>query len=147
MRQHKKAALQGGPAGGPKKGRGAAAPGKTAKRLLGLVTKRHRLRLVLVVIFILLSAVAGVAGSLFLQVLIDDYITPLIGSESPAFGGLARAILGMAAVYGCGVMATLLYNRMMVSIAQGCSRRYATTCFPICRRCPSATLTPIPTAS
>ncbi|MCI8443139.1 MAG: ABC transporter ATP-binding protein [Provencibacterium sp.] len=119
MRQHKKAALQGGPAGGPKKGRGAAAPGKTAKRLLGLVTKRHRLRLVLVVIFILLSAVAGVAGSLFLQVLIDDYITPLIGSESPAFGGLARAILGMAAVYGCGVMATLLYNRMMVSIAQG----------------------------
>ena len=107
------------PADGPGGRRGAAAPMKTAKRLLGLVTAGHGARLALVMFFILVSAAAGVAGSLFLQVLIDDYITPLIGETNPAFSGLLRVILGMGAIYACGAAATLLYNRMMVAIAQG----------------------------
>lgn len=106
-------------AGGPGGRRGAADPAKTAKRLLALVTAGHRASLAFVMIFILVSAAAGVAGSLFLQVLIDRYITPLIGSENPDFSGLLRAILGMGAIYACGTAATLLYNRMMAAIAQG----------------------------
>lgn len=51
--------------------------GKTAKRLLSYVFK-YKGRLVVVLISILASALTGVASSLFLQTLIDDYIEPLL---------------------------------------------------------------------
>ena len=46
---------------------------KAAKRLLSYITKQYKLRFALVLLCIILSTLAGVAGSLFLQVLIDDY--------------------------------------------------------------------------
>lgn len=93
--------------------------GKTIKRLLDYVTKGYRISFLFVLVCILLSSVAGVIGSKFLQVLIDDYITPLLLADHPEFGGLFRAILTMAGIYLIGVIATLLYNRFMVVIAQG----------------------------
>ena len=102
------------PAGGAK----PQAAGKTAARLMSYVGQ-YRGQFCFVLLCILISAVAGVAGSLFLEVLIDDYITPLIAQENPAFGGLLRAILGMAGIYLLGILATYVYNRLMVVIAQG----------------------------
>jgi ATP-binding cassette subfamily B protein len=67
---------------------------------------------------ILLSTAASVAGSLFLQVLIDDYIKPLSQVSNPVFSGLAQAVLMMAVIYLIGVTAALVYNRFMVVIAQ-----------------------------
>ena len=61
--------------------------GKAAKRLLGYVWKGHKGQLIAVLICILVSAITGVAGSLFTQRLIDDYITPLLLSPSPVFTG------------------------------------------------------------
>ena len=100
------------PAGGAK----PQAAGKTAARLMRYVGQ-YRGQFCFVLLCILISAVAGVAGSLFLEVLIDDYITPLIAQENPAFGGLLRAILGMAGIYLLGILATYVYNRLMVVIA------------------------------
>lgn len=62
--------------------------GNAAKRLLGYVWKGHKGQLIAVLICILVSAITGVAGSLFTQRLIDDYITPLLLSPSPVFTGL-----------------------------------------------------------
>lgn len=93
--------------------------GKTIKRLLSYITSKYKAPFVLVLICILLSAAAGVAGSLFLQILIDDYITPLLSVANPVFSGLLRAILIMACIYMIGVISTFVYNRMMVVIAQG----------------------------
>ena len=76
-------------------------------------------RLLLVVVCILISAVAGAAGSLFLQALIDEHIAALLVSPDPVFTGLLRALAGMAVIYLAGVAATLLYNRLMVTVAQG----------------------------
>lgn len=59
------------------------------------------------------------AGSLFTQRLIDDYITPLLLSPSPVFTGLLQAILMMAVVYLAGTLAAFAYNRIMVSVSQG----------------------------
>ena len=70
-------------------------------------------------ICILVSAITGVAGSLFTQRLIDDYITPLLLSPSPVFTGLLQAILMMAVVYLAGTLAAFAYNRIMVSVSQG----------------------------
>ncbi|MCI8553841.1 MAG: ABC transporter ATP-binding protein [Clostridiales bacterium] len=97
---------------------------KTAARLLSYIFRRYSGTFVLVLLCILVSAGAGVAGSLFLQLLIDGYITPLLaavlsGQGNPSFSGLLSAILGMGAIYLAGVAATYLYNRLMVVIAQG----------------------------
>ena len=92
--------------------------GKTAKRLLSYVFK-YKGRLVVVLISILASALTGVASSLFLQTLIDDYIEPLLIEAVPNFAGLFTAIIFMAGIYIIGVVATLLYNRLMVTVAQG----------------------------
>ncbi|MGN1235667.1 MAG: ABC transporter ATP-binding protein, partial [Christensenellaceae bacterium] len=72
-----------------------------------------------VVVCILLSAVASAASSMFLQSLIDDYITPLLGSDSPVFTGLLKALICIGVIYLIGVLSTLFYSRMMVTIAQG----------------------------
>ena len=101
----------------PKKKKGGL--GATGKRLFGYIMKRHKAAFAVVFVCIVISALAGVAGSMFLQILIDDYITPLIGAENPVFTALLQAILTMAGIYAIGVVATYLYNRFMVVIAQG----------------------------
>ncbi|WP_249293985.1 ABC transporter ATP-binding protein [Fumia xinanensis] len=91
---------------------------KTVKRLLSYFGT-YKLQFTFVLICIVISAVAGVLSSLFLQTLIDDYIEPLLIAAAPNFSGLLRMILVMAGIYLIGVLATLFYNRVMVVIAQG----------------------------
>lgn len=93
--------------------------GKTIKRLMGYVVGTFKLQFAFVFIAIILSALAGIAGPLFLMVLIDDYITPLLGQQTPEFTGLFQAILLLAAVYYIGVLCTFIYSRLMVNIGQG----------------------------
>lgn len=81
--------------------------------------KGYKGQLVFVVVCILLSAAASAVSSLFLQTLIDDYIVPLLGISDPVFGGLVRALTCIGTVYLVGVLSTLFYNRVMVTIAQG----------------------------
>lgn len=92
---------------------------QTVKRLLAYITGKYKWHLVLVLGCLVLSSLAGVAGSLFLRVLIDDYITPLLGVTDPDFGGLLQAITAMAGIFLVGVAATFLFNWMMAIIAQG----------------------------
>lgn len=92
--------------------------GKTIKRLFSYVLK-YKVRLVVVLVSILVSALTGVASSLFLQTLIDDYIEPLLLEAVPNFAGLLTTICFMAGIYLVGVVAALLYNRLMVTVSQG----------------------------
>lgn len=91
---------------------------KTVKRLMSYVVKEHKLEIGAIVVCILISAFAGVAGSMFIGTLIDDYITPLLGMTNPVFDPLLKAIIFMACIYVTGVFATWLYNFLMVGIAQ-----------------------------
>ena len=92
---------------------------KTAKRLLGYITKNYKKHLVIVFICIILSSVAGVAGSMFLGTLIDDYISPLLLEPTPVFTGLLKAIITMGLIYLVGVISTFVYTRIMARISQG----------------------------
>lgn len=92
--------------------------GKTILRLLSYL-KDYRKEFIVVLICILLSAVASAVSALFLQSLIDDYITPLLASSEPVFNELLKALAVIGAVYLTGTFATLFYNRIMVTIAQG----------------------------
>ena len=92
---------------------------KTFKRLMKYITKNYKKQFIFVIICIIISAIANVLGSAFLETLIDDYITPLLQEVNPVFTGLLKAIGMMALIYVVGVVSTLLYNRIMVSISQG----------------------------
>ncbi|MGX7265364.1 ABC transporter ATP-binding protein [Enterococcus crotali] len=94
-------------------------PLKTLKRLFSYMFKKYKFLLVLVMILILLSTFANVRGSLFLQVVIDDYITPLLGQSNPNFSGLLKAITTMALIYGVGIISNLGFNLIMVRISEG----------------------------
>ena len=74
-------------------------PKKTLGRLMKYIQKGYGVQFVVVLICILLSAVANVAGSMFLKSLIDDYISPLLLQASPVFTGLLHALMSMAVIY------------------------------------------------
>lgn len=94
-------------------------PLKTLKRLFSYMFKNYKFQLLFVLILILLSTFANVRGSLFLQVVIDDYITPLLGQSDPDFSGLLKAITTMALIYGVGIISNLGFNLIMVRISEG----------------------------
>ena len=94
--------------------------GATIRRLLRYIVGHARGLFVLSCLCVLLSTAANVSGALFLQVLVDQYIAPLLLADHPVFTGLARVLATMAAVYLVGALCTLLYSRLMVRVSQGC---------------------------
>ena len=90
----------------------------TIRRLLSYLGA-YRIPLILVVVCILISAGASVASALFIQTLIDDFITPMLLNQSSDFSELLKAITTMSFIFAAGIVATLIYNRMMAVIAQG----------------------------
>ena len=94
-------------------------PGKVFKRLMAYIFKKYGIHFIIVLICIVLSVVASIQGTLFMQRLIDDYIMPMIGQETPDFSNLFREIVRVAGFYLVGVAATYAYNRIMVTITQG----------------------------
>ena len=94
----------------------------TMRRLLDYIFIPYKKRFILVLISIVVSALAGVGGSLFLRILIDDFIIPLSRETNPSFLPLLKALGIMASIYALGVVATFLYNRLMITIAQSALR-------------------------
>jgi ATP-binding cassette subfamily B protein len=97
-------------------------PGKLFKRLMGYVLKNYAPHVIIVVVCIFVGVLANIQGTLFTQTLIDEYIMPLLGTPDPDFSGLAQAILRVACFYAVGVLASYLYNRIMINVSQGTMR-------------------------
>ena len=96
---------------------------KTAKRLLGYVTKTYKVQFIVVLFCILLSSIASISVSLSLKFLLDDFIIPLIGQKNPDYTELYMALTVLGSIFLCGVIATFVYSRMMVVIGQGVLKR------------------------
>lgn len=75
-----------------------------------------------VVLCIVISVLANVQGTLFMQTLIDDYILPLTRQANPDFSGLAHAISRVACFYAVGAAAAYLQTRILVNVSQGTLR-------------------------
>lgn len=103
----------------PPTGAKAGNPMKVFKRLLGIVLKKYKLHMIFVFLGIIVSVLASVQGTLFIQKLIDDYITPMLSKEVPDFTPLLMAILRVAGFYIIGAGATYAYSRIMVYVTQG----------------------------
>lgn len=80
---------------------------------------KYKIHIFFVSIFILISSGVTAVSSLFLQVLIDKYINPLLLSSNPDFSGLLSLILTMACIYLAGAASTLAYNMLMAKVSQG----------------------------
>ena len=89
------------------------------KRLLSYIAGRHKALFGTVVVCILISSGTVVVSSLFLEILIDNYIMPLLLEQNPSFAPLLRTIVIMGCIYMVGVLSTFLYNKIMVKISQG----------------------------
>ena len=107
----------------PMGGKRSKNPKKTLNRLMKYIGKGYSIQFGVVLICIALSAVANVAGSMFLKSLIDDYVAPLLLQASPVFTQLIHALMGMAVIYFIGIGTTFLYNWLMVGISQGVLKR------------------------
>lgn len=94
-------------------------PGKLLKRLLSYVFKTYKFHSIAVFICIVVGVLASVQGTMFLQTLIDDYISPMIGAENPDFTPLAKAIGRVACFYLLGAASAYIQGRLMVVITQG----------------------------
>ena len=96
---------------------------KSLKRVLRYLSA-YKLRVSVVAFCILVNAIAGVIGSMYLKTIIDGYITPVLKDNLPPdMAGLTGAILFLGAVYLCGVAATFFQNRLMVTASQGVLKR------------------------
>lgn len=83
----------------------------TLGRLMGYLGK-HKLGLVLVLIFIIINSVAMVGSVAFLSPIINNYILP------GDFNGLARELILLGSIFLVGSVSAYIYARLMVRIAQ-----------------------------
>lgn len=91
-------------------------------RVIGYMLKRYKLSALVVLLCIMGAAAANVRGLTFMQVLIDDYIVPMLGSGGTDFSGLAAALVKLACMFLMGIACSYAYNRIMVNVSQGTMR-------------------------
>ena len=91
---------------------------KTFSRVLGYMFRQKWL-LCVVLLLVLLSAGAGVAGTYFLKPILNDYIVPFIGKETTAadLWPFVRMLMVMAGIYLIGAFSGYFCNRIMIRIS------------------------------
>ena len=111
------------------RGKGPENPGKLLKRLMGMLMKHYGAAIIIVAICIIINVLANVQGTMFMQRLIDDYITPLLKSGTKNCTPLLHAIGRVACFYGIGIIASYSYNRIMVNVTQGMLKTFRDSMF------------------
>ncbi len=101
------------------KKKGAKNPLQTLNKLMGYIFRDYKWSLLVVFILVIFVAATTTINALFLQVLVDDYIEPLIGVVNPVYSGLIKVILIMAGIYVVGIVSTYIFNIIMVKVSQG----------------------------
>lgn len=91
----------------------------TIIHLLSYIKNHYKYRALLVLLCIIISSLVSISSSIFLQILIDDYIKPLLLTENPMFDGLLTLILVMAFIFLVGVIVSFVSNILTNIISQG----------------------------
>lgn len=86
---------------------------RTIKGLLSYLFK-HKVVLIIVAVCIILSSITNVVSSVFLQILIDKYVTPtLMGTLTPPLAGMIRLFLVVGGIFVVGIISSYTYNVLM----------------------------------
>ena len=99
--------------------RGTQKPRNTKKTILRLVSYMGRFKIlwIFVFLFVIVSALAEVAGAYMLKPAINDYIIPLIGKKNPDLSGFIRLVITMIAIYATGAISSYASERILISIS------------------------------
>ena len=92
---------------------------RSMRRLTSGILKDYGLQMIIVLICVIAAALADAYGMLFIQKLIDNYITPLLHSEQRDFTPLFAALQRIVLIYLISVVATYIYSILMVYVGQG----------------------------
>lgn len=111
---------------------------QTLTRLLKYVYRVSPAALIVSLVSVIISAAASVVGSLFIEQVIDRYITPMLKQKSPNFGPLAHAVLLMAGIYAIGLVANYLFTLLMMVLSQQVQKQIRNEMFTHMQRLPIA---------
>ena len=92
---------------------------KTVWRLFGFVFRNYRISIPFVIICIIVTSLTTLTSNLFTKTLIDDYITPMVEQGSTDYAPLAAAMLRLGAILLIGIIASYVYNILMVHVGHG----------------------------
>jgi ATP-binding cassette subfamily B protein len=96
------------------------------RRIFGYL-KNYKPQVAVVLVCILLSSVIMAGAALFLQVLIDDYITPLVklklANQPVDYTPLLTTCIKIGVFFIVGIIASYVFQRVMVVVAQGVLKR------------------------
>lgn len=94
--------------------------GKALFRLIRLLFHYYPVYFPIVIVGIIISSLAGLGASVFLESLIDDYIVPgLTEGLNAVYGGILKTIGIMIVIYVFGIVATIVYSILNAVITQG----------------------------
>ncbi len=116
-------------------GRKAKNPGRTLLRILGYM-KGYLPALLAVAVCIVIAAVAQTTGSENIGKLVDNYILPMVASGSTDYSPLAEYLLGIALIFGLGMIATFFQQFLMVTVTQGIQKTIRDEMFTKMQRLP-----------
>ncbi|MFU0528436.1 ABC transporter ATP-binding protein [Gardnerella vaginalis] len=94
---------------------------KTLSRLASYVLV-YRVKICVIIVSIIVSAIVQAVSAVFLQSLVDSYILPLVGKHNQDWMPLIRMIILMASVYAVGVFCSWLWSRLVANISESVMR-------------------------
>lgn len=93
---------------------------KILGRLFRYMAHYYKWELLLVMVCIAVTAVAGISSSIFLEILVDDVITPGLKHGFAYVADTLYTIAAiMAGIYVAGILCSFVYTRLMAVITQG----------------------------
>ena len=113
---------------GPMRGRGMPVPKGIVKkgtfgRLLKTLFKYYKWRVIAIFACIAISSIGSLVSSIYMQMLVDDVITPALGSvgglSAEIQGRLIGLIIMMVVAYTLVTLCSFLYTRIGATVTQG----------------------------
>lgn len=97
-------------------------PGKLFARLMKYVGRKYKLHCIFVVVCIFTNTFSTVQGTMFIQTLYDDFISPLLKMDVPDYGPLLHDIIRVCLFYALGIFAAYMQGRLLMYVTQGTMR-------------------------
>ncbi len=117
-------------------GRGVPLNGKALKRLLGFLLKEYKGGVIAIAVCLILSAVAGSLGGIFMKNLYDAIDSALRYGVGEWWGRIVSIIMLMCAVYLLSVLFTFIYTRVGAIVTQGFLKKMREKMFAGMQRLP-----------
>ena len=106
-------------------------------RLMAYVFHHYPVRISLTVVCIITAAVASAVGSIFMQQIVDNVVTPGLESGFDAVRGtLVRLVVTMGIIFSAGVIGSFIYTRAMAIVTQGTLKHMRDDMFDSMERLP-----------